>query len=60
MLGSHCVKVKAVFVRKEPLQTLDYMDLLQFHLLSRGLPYFRSVHEVGGAWGSIVVKALCY
>jgi len=28
MLGSYSIKVKAVFVRKEPLQTLDYMDLL--------------------------------
>jgi hypothetical protein len=48
MIGSYCVKVKAVFVRKEPIQTLDYMNLLQFHLLSPGLPHFRSVHEVGG------------
>ena len=28
MLGSYCVKVKAVFIKKEPIQTLDYMDLL--------------------------------
>jgi len=28
MLGSYCVKVKAVLVRKEPIQTLYYMDFL--------------------------------